>query len=50
MAAAGARRFVVVRWLTHAPDPRAAAVAVRRAIDEAVGHAVADAVGDGDEA
>ena len=39
MAAAGARRFVAVRWLTQAPDPRAAAVALRRAIDDAVGDA-----------
>jgi thiamine-phosphate pyrophosphorylase len=37
MAAAGARRFVVVRWLTQAPDARAAAVALRQAIDRAVG-------------
>jgi thiamine-phosphate pyrophosphorylase len=37
MAEAGARRFVVVRWLTHAPDPRAAAAALRGAIDDAVG-------------
>ena len=39
MAAAGARRFVVVRWLTQAPDARSAAVALRRAIDDAVGEA-----------
>jgi thiamine-phosphate pyrophosphorylase len=31
--AAGARRFVVVRYLTEAPDPRAAAQELRRAID-----------------
>jgi thiamine monophosphate synthase len=37
MAEAGARRFVVVRWLTHAPDPRRAATALRHAIEEAVG-------------
>lgn len=33
MAAAGARRFVVVRWLADAPDPEAAARALRAAID-----------------
>lgn len=37
MADAGARRFVVVRWLTDAADPRAAASALRAAIDRAVG-------------
>ncbi|HVL27661.1 MAG TPA: thiamine phosphate synthase [Acidimicrobiales bacterium] len=36
MVAAGARRFVVVRWLTHAPDPRAAAAALRHVIDDAL--------------
>ena len=36
MAAAGARRFVVVRWLTEAPDPTTAARSVARAIDAAV--------------
>ena len=36
MVAAGAERFVVVRWLTEAPDPRAAARALRDAIDRAV--------------
>ena len=36
MAAAGARRFVVVRYLTRASDPRAAAAALRAAIDESV--------------
>jgi thiamine-phosphate pyrophosphorylase len=36
MAAAGARRFVVVRWLTESPDPEGAARSLRRAIDEAV--------------
>jgi thiamine-phosphate pyrophosphorylase len=35
MLAAGARRFVVVRWLTEADDPRAAARALRRLIDAA---------------
>jgi len=33
---AGARRFVVVRWLTEAADPEAAAGALRRAVDQAV--------------
>ena len=33
---AGARRFVVVRWLTTAADPEGAARALRRAVDEAV--------------
>ena len=33
---AGARRFVVVRWLTGASDPEAAARALRRAVDEAI--------------
>ena len=33
---AGARRFVVVRWLTQAPDARAAAGALRREIDSAL--------------
>jgi len=36
MVAAGASRFVVVRWLTEAADPRAAASAVAAAIDGAV--------------
>jgi thiamine-phosphate pyrophosphorylase len=35
MLEAGARRFVVVRWLTEAPDPAAAAKAVREVIDRA---------------
>lgn len=35
MVAAGARRFVVVRWLTEASDPRAAAQALTDAIDRA---------------
>ena len=35
LAAAGARRFVVVRWLTEADDPGAAARALRVAIDAA---------------
>jgi len=36
LAAAGVRRFVVVRWLTEADDPRAAAAALRGRIDEAL--------------
>src|SRR5947199_3104779 len=36
MAAAGARRFVVVRHLTEAEDPKAAARAVRDDIDKAL--------------
>ena len=36
MAAAGATRFVVVRWLTEAADPEGAARALARAIDAAV--------------
>jgi thiamine-phosphate pyrophosphorylase len=36
MAAAGARHFVVVRWLTQAADPGDHARLLRRAIDEAV--------------
>jgi thiamine-phosphate pyrophosphorylase len=35
LVAAGVRRFVVVRYLTEAIDPRAAAHALRRAIDAA---------------
>lgn len=36
LAGAGARHFVVVRWLTQAGDPEAAARALRAAIDEAL--------------
>jgi thiamine-phosphate pyrophosphorylase len=36
MVAAGARRFVVVRYLTEAPDPRQAAERLREAIDQAL--------------
>jgi len=36
MAAAGARHFVVVRWLTEADDPGAHARRLRRAIEDAV--------------
>lgn len=35
MLAAGARHFVVVRWLTEAADPKANARELRRIIDEA---------------
>ena len=37
MAAAGARRFVVVRYLTEAEDPKAAAKTLRDAISKAIG-------------
>jgi thiamine-phosphate pyrophosphorylase len=40
MVAAGARRFVVVRWLTESDDPRTAAHALRQAIDGAIAEAV----------
>ena len=36
MVAAGATRFVVVRWLTQARDPRLAAAQLRAAIDAAI--------------
>lgn len=36
LAAAGARHFVVVRWLTEADDPESAARALRRAVDAAL--------------
>jgi len=36
LAAAGIRHFVVVRWLTDADDPEAAARSLRRAIDHAL--------------
>jgi thiamine-phosphate pyrophosphorylase len=36
MAAAGARQFVVVRWLTEASDPERAARALRDAIERAL--------------
>lgn len=36
LAAAGARRFVVVRWLTEAPNPEDAARRLREAIDRAL--------------
>jgi thiamine-phosphate pyrophosphorylase len=40
MVEAGARRFVVVRWLTEAADPGSAAKVLRAAIDRAVEGAV----------
>ncbi len=36
MVAAGARRFVVVRWLTDAPDPEDNARELARALDDAL--------------
>jgi thiamine monophosphate synthase len=36
MLEAGARHFVVVRWLTEAADPAAHAHDLRRAIDEGI--------------
>jgi thiamine monophosphate synthase len=36
MVEAGARRFVVVRWLTESDDPLARARALKRAIDAAI--------------
>ena len=38
LAAAGIRHFVVVRWLTDAADPYAAARALREAVDDALAH------------
>ncbi|MGH9285213.1 MAG: thiamine phosphate synthase, partial [Acidimicrobiales bacterium] len=35
LAAAGARHFVVVRWITEADDPRRRAAELRAAIDTA---------------
>jgi thiamine-phosphate pyrophosphorylase len=46
LAAVGVRHFVVVRWLTEATDPEAAARALRRAVDEAITRAV-DRLGGG---
>lgn len=43
MAEAGARHFVVVRWLTEADDPMASARQLRQAVDEAVDKASASA-------
>jgi thiamine-phosphate pyrophosphorylase len=42
LAAAGIRHFVVVRWLTGAADPEAAARALRRAVDGALAAAGID--------
>jgi thiamine-phosphate pyrophosphorylase len=39
MVEAGARRFVVVRWLTESTDPEGAARALRAAIDDAASRA-----------
>ena len=36
LAAAGARRFVVVRYITESDDPRAAATRLRRAVEKSV--------------
>jgi thiamine-phosphate pyrophosphorylase len=36
LAAAGARHFVVVRWLTESPDPEAAARMLRSAIEDSI--------------
>ena len=46
LAAAGVRHFVVVRYLTEAADPRAAARALRAAIDRAVEYRAHGAVRD----
>jgi thiamine-phosphate pyrophosphorylase len=40
LAALGVSRFVVVRWLTEAADPGSAALALRRAIDDALAAAI----------
>jgi len=47
MVGAGARRFVVVRWLTEATDPRAAARALAEAIDHHVLRVISDTGGTG---
>jgi thiamine-phosphate pyrophosphorylase len=39
MVTAGARHFVVVRWLTEASDPKASARMLRQSIDESIGGA-----------
>jgi thiamine-phosphate pyrophosphorylase len=44
MVAAGARHFVVVRWLTEADDPKAAARTLRLAIDRAIDRAIDGAI------
>jgi thiamine-phosphate pyrophosphorylase len=43
LVAAGARRFVVVRYLVEAPEPAAAAARLRRAVDEALAGVAGDA-------
>jgi thiamine-phosphate pyrophosphorylase len=45
IVAAGASRVVVVRWLTEASDPEAAARALRSALDEALDRAGAAEIG-----
>jgi len=50
LAASGVRHFVVVRWLTHASDPRAAARALRGAIDLALSTAPTTPTGSHDRA
>ena len=40
MVAAGARHFVVVRWLTEARDPAGAARVMRQTIDELIGQSL----------
>lgn len=42
MIAAGARHFVVVRWLTEADDPRGSARVLREAIDRGIAEALPD--------
>ncbi len=45
LVAAGARHFVVVRWLTQASDPRAGARRLRRVVDDAIERAGDDGSG-----
>lgn len=47
LVAAGARRFVVVRWITEAADPLAAARSLSEAIARAVDHATVVSSRDG---
>ena len=42
MTAAGARRFVVVRYLTESTDPASSARSLRNAIDKAIADATED--------
>jgi thiamine-phosphate pyrophosphorylase len=49
LAKAGARHFVVVRYLTEAADPQLAARALREAVDTALGGGVEGGVGGGVE-